>query len=151
MGDGKTAVVRGTSSSQTRGVSHVRDHMQPGWPSHTQTNGKSIFFGMNSSPFVSSSSIRAAQFIKTSIRIAWRAGGRRTSLRQVQSSKVNSGISSTFGVEEVDPLKQSATVTRVLKSFVRASVVLVELKQPGASSLVTSCSVGRRGMEAHTR
>ena len=28
--------------------------MQPGWPSHIWTNGKSIFFGIDSSPFVSS-------------------------------------------------------------------------------------------------
>ena len=35
-------------------MSHVRDHVQPGWPSHIRTNGESIFFGINSSPFASS-------------------------------------------------------------------------------------------------
>ena len=45
---------RGMSSSKTRGVSHVRDHMQPGWPPHIWTNGKSILFSINSSPFVPS-------------------------------------------------------------------------------------------------
>ena len=39
-------------SSKTRGRSHVRDHMQSGWPSHAWTNGKGIFFGIDSSPFV---------------------------------------------------------------------------------------------------
>ena len=102
---------------------------------------KSIFFGMDSSPFVSSwhltsllravqskkallpiyfseggmvSSIWAAQFIKASTRIVWRVGGRRTSLRLVQCAKVNSWNFFNVGVEEVNSLKQSATVTRVL-------------------------------------
>ena len=42
------------------------------------------------------SSTRAAQFIKALTRIVWRVGGRRTSLRLVQCTKVNSGISSTL-------------------------------------------------------
>ena len=41
------------------------------------------------------SSIRAAQFMKALTRIVWRVVGRSTSLRLVQFTKVNSGISST--------------------------------------------------------
>ena len=70
-----------------------------------------------------------------------------------EASAVHKGEFRNFfnvGVEEVNPLKQSATVTRmrsnIVKSFVRASVVIpVELRQPGASSLVPACSVGPRG------
>ena len=40
------------------------------------------------------SSTRAAQFIKAFTRIVWRVAGRKTSLRLVQWTKVNSGISS---------------------------------------------------------
>ena len=104
-------------SSKTRGVPHVRDHVQPGWPSYSRTNGESVFFSMDSSPFVPSweavqskkaqlpmclseggiaSSTRAAQFIKASTRVVRRVVGRRTSLRHVQCTKVNSGISSTL-------------------------------------------------------
>ena len=85
------------------------------------------------------SSTRAAQFTKALTRIVWRVVGRRTSLRLVQCTKVNSGISST--------LAPIAT-----KCFVRASAVIpAELRQPGASSLVLACSVDPRGMEAHSR
>ena len=96
------------------------------------------------------SSIRAAQFIKALTRIVWRVGGRRTSLRLVQCTKVNSGISSTLVLKRSTLLSSRqlshACAPIVVKSFVRASVVIpVELRQPGASSLVTSCSVGPRG------
>ena len=42
------------------------------------------------------SSTRAAQFMKALTRIVWRVVGRRTSLRLVQCTKANSGISSTL-------------------------------------------------------
>ena len=58
------------------------------------------------------SSTGAAQFIKALTRIVWRVAGRRTSLRLVQWTKVNSGISSIV-VSEVNTLKQSTTVTSV--------------------------------------
>ena len=35
-------------SSKTRGVPHVRDHVQPRWPSQSRTNGESIFFCVDS-------------------------------------------------------------------------------------------------------
>ena len=41
-------------SSETRGVPHVRDHVQPRWPSHSRTNGESILFCIDSSPFMPS-------------------------------------------------------------------------------------------------
>ena len=45
---------KGLFSSKTRGIPHVRDHMQPGWPSHSRTNGESILFSVDSSPFMPS-------------------------------------------------------------------------------------------------
>ena len=45
---------KGLFSSKTRGVPHVRDHVQPGWPSHNRTNGESILFSIDSSPLVPS-------------------------------------------------------------------------------------------------
>ena len=33
---------------------HVRDHVQPRWPSHSRTNGQSILFCIDSSPFMPS-------------------------------------------------------------------------------------------------
>ena len=52
MGDGETAiaVVRGMSSSQTRGIPCPGSYAAR--VAHVGTNGKSIFFGMDSSPFV---------------------------------------------------------------------------------------------------
>ena len=41
-------------SSKTRGVPHVRDHVQPRWQSHSRTNGESILFCIDSSPFMPS-------------------------------------------------------------------------------------------------
>ena len=45
---------KGLFSSKTRGVPHVRDHVQPGWPSHSRTNGESILFSIDSSPLMPS-------------------------------------------------------------------------------------------------
>ena len=165
---------RGLSSSETRGVSHVRDHMQPRWPSHVGANGESIFFSVDSSPFVFAwhfgeplkgsaiqerptsnvsyseggiaSSTRAAQFIKALTRIVWRVVGRSTSLRLVQCTKVNSGISATLVLQRSTLLSSRqlshACAPMAVKCFVRASAVIpVELRQPGASSLVLVCSV----------
>ena len=96
------------------------------------------------------SSTRAAQFMKALTRIVWRVGGRRTSLRLVQCTKVNSGISSTLVLQRSTLLSSRqlshACAPIAVKYFVRASVVIpVELRQPGASSLVPACSVDLRG------
>ena len=160
-----------------------RDDMQPGWPSHSRTNGESIFFSINSSPFVPSwhlgkplessaskkallpmylseggmaISTRAAQFIKALTRIVWRVVGRRTSLRLVQCTKVNSGISSTLVLQRSTHLSSRqlshACAPIATKCFARASAVIpVEPRQPGASSLVLARSADPRGMEAHSR
>ena len=45
---------KGLFSSKTRGAPHVRDHVQPGWPSHSRTNGESILFSIDSSPLMPS-------------------------------------------------------------------------------------------------
>ena len=100
-------------------------------------------------------STRAAQFIKALTRIVWRVVGRRTSLRLVQCTKVNSGIPQPWCCK-VYTLKQSATVARMgsnsHKMLVRASAVIpVELRQPDAGSLVLARSADPRGMEAHSR
>ena len=65
---------RGLFSSKTRGISHVRDRMQPGRPSHIRTNGESIFFCVDSSPFV----------------LAWHFG------KPLQSSAVQEGPTSNI-------------------------------------------------------
>ena len=98
------------------------------------------------------SSTRAAQFIKALTRIVWRVVGRRTSLRLVQCTKVNSGISSTLVLQRSTLLSSRqpshACAPIATKCFVRASAVIpVELRQPGASSLVLTL----RGTEAHSR
>ena len=95
-------------------------------------------------------STRAAQFIKALTRIVWRVVGRRTSLRLVQCTKVNSGISSTLVLQRSTHLSSRqlshACAPIALKFFVRASAVIpVELRQPGASSLVLACSADPRG------
>ena len=65
--------------------------------------------------------------------------------------KVNSGVSSTLVLQRYTVLMQSATVTQAsastaAKYFVRASVVIpVELRQPGASSLVRPAVLTLRG------
>ena len=111
--------------------------MQPGWPSHIRTNGKSIFFGINSSPFASSRHLgeplkgSAIQESPTSNKF-WR--GRDGQLNKgctvhkgfnsncmesrrkenfSEASAVYKGEFRNFfnvGVEEVNPLEQSATV-----------------------------------------
>ena len=95
------------------------------------------------------SSARAAQFIKALTRIVWRVVGRRTSLRLVQCTKVNSGISSTLVLQRSTLLSSRqlshACAPLATKCFVRASAVIpVELRQPGASSLVLACSADPR-------
>ena len=95
-------------------------------------------------------STRAAQFIKALTRIAWRVVGRRTSLRLVQCTKVNSGISSTLVLQRSTHLSSRqlshACAPIATKCFVRASAVIpAELRQPGASSLVLACSADPRG------
>ena len=96
------------------------------------------------------SSTRAAQFIKALTRIVWRVVGRRTSLRLVQCTKVNSGISSTLVLQRSRLLSSRqlshACAPIATKCFVSASAVIpVELRQPGASSLVLACSADPRG------
>ena len=59
------------------------------------------------------SSTKAAQFIKALTRIVWRVAGRKTSLRLVQWTKVNSGISSIMVLQRSHVFKQSTTVTSV--------------------------------------
>ena len=99
------------------------------------------------------SCVRSNQF---TTRIAWRVGGRRTSLRLMQCTKVNSGISSTLVLQRSTLLSSRqlshACAPIAVKCFVRASAVIpVELRQPGATSLVLACSVDPRGTEAHSR
>ena len=96
------------------------------------------------------SSTRAAQFMKALTRIVWRVGGSRTSLRPVQCTKVNSGISSTLVLQRSALLSSRqlshACAPMAVKYFGRASVVIpVALRQPGASSLVPACSVDHSG------
>ena len=96
------------------------------------------------------SSTRAAQFIKALTRIVWRVVERRISLRLVQCTKVNSGISSTVVLQRSTLLSSRqlshACAPIATKCFVRASAVIpVELRQPGASSLVLTCSADPRG------
>ena len=43
----------GITSPKTRDVSYIRDHVEPRRPSHLWTDGKSVFFRINTSPFVS--------------------------------------------------------------------------------------------------
>ena len=101
------------------------------------------------------SSTRAAQFMKALTRIVWSVIGRRTSLRLVQCTKANSGISSTWVLQRSLLLSSRqlshACAPRVTKCIGRASAVIpVELKQPGANSLL-ACSSDSRGYEAHLR
>ena len=152
--------------------------MQPGWPSHGRTNGEIILFSIDSSPFMPSwhlgkptkktvqsrkallpmylseggmaSSTRAAQFMKALTRIVWRVVGRRTSLRLVQCTKANSGISSTLVLQRSTLLSSRqlshACAPMATKCFVRASAVIpVELRQPGVNSPVLACSTDPRG------
>ena len=151
--------------------------MQPGWPFHSRTDGESIFFRINPRhlrvPGIltslrravqskkallpknlreggMASSTRAAQFIKALTRIVWRVAGRRTSLRLVQWTKVNSGISSIMVLQRSTLLSSrqlsQACAPIAPKCFGRASVWMpVELRQPGASSLVLSGRVDPRG------
>ena len=92
------------------------------------------------------SSTRAAQLIKALTRIVWRVVGRKTSRRLVQWPKVNSGISSIMVLQRSTLLSSrqlsQACAPVATKCFGRASVQMpVELRQPGASSLVLSCRV----------
>ena len=92
------------------------------------------------------SSTRAAQFIKALTRIVWRVVGRKTSRRLVQWAKVNSGISSIMVLRRSTLLSSrqlsQACAPMATKCFGRTSVWMpVELRQPGASSLVLSCWV----------
>ena len=96
--------------------------------------------------------------IASSIRLhsSWRVVGRSTSLRLVQLTKVNSGISSTVVLQRSTLLSKRqlshACAPIAVKCFGRASAVIpVELRQPGASSLVLACSVDPRGMESYTK
>ena len=81
------------------------------------------------------SSTRAAQFMKALTRIVWRVIGRRTSLRLVQCTKANSGISSTWVLQRSIFLSfqssrqlSHACAPRVTKCIGRASAVIpVEL------------------------
>ena len=154
--------------------------MQPGWPSHIRTNGKSIFFGVDSSPFVSSWHLDEplkGSAIQESPTSNIFQGGRDGKLNKgctvhkgfnpncmesrrkenfSEASAVYKGEFRNFfnvGVEEVNPLKQWATVTRVRSNSSKIlreskcgdSRSAVELRQPGASSLVTFCSIGPPG------
>ena len=116
----------GIALPKTRDVSHIWDHVEPGRPLHLWTDGKGIFFRINTSPSVSTGSLttllrvaqsrkallpiyfneggmassnRAAQFIKALTRMVCSVGGKLTSLRLVQCANVNSWISSTFVLE----------------------------------------------------
>ena len=96
------------------------------------------------------SSTRAAQFMKALTRIVWRVVGRRTSLRLVQCTKANSGISSTLVLQRSTLLSSRqlshACAPMATKCFVRASAVIpVELRQPGVNSPVLACSTDPRG------
>ena len=79
------------------------------------------------------SSTRAAQFMKALTRIAWRVVGRRTSLRLVQCTKANSGISSTLVLQRSTLLSSRqlshACAPIATKCIGRASAVIpVELR-----------------------
>ena len=76
--------------------------MQPGWPSHIRTNGKSIFFGVNSSPFASSRHL--GEPLKGS---AIQESPTSNVFQRGRDGQLNEGV------EEANPLEQSATVTRV--------------------------------------
>ena len=144
--------------------------MWPGWPSHIGTNDESIFFCVDSSPFVlclaswrASSRqcspkrpyflcilAKAGLQAQLGLHSSWRVVGRSTSLRLVQLTKVNSGISSTVVLQRSTLLSKRqlshACAPIAVKCFGRASAVIpVELRQPGASSLVLACSVDPRG------
>ena len=93
------------------------------------------------------SSTRAAQFIKALTRIVWRVVGRRTSLRLVQCTKVNSGISSTLVLQRSTLLSSRqlshACAPIATKCFVRASSR--GAKTARCCSLVLACSADPRG------
>ena len=96
------------------------------------------------------SSTWAAQFMKALTRIAWRVVGRRTSLRLVQCTKANSGISSTLVLQRSTLLSSRqlshACAPIATKCLGRASAMIpVELRQPGVNSLVLACSTDSRG------
>ena len=96
------------------------------------------------------SSTRAAQFMKALTQIVWRVVGRRTSLRLVQCTKANSGISSTLVLQRSTLLSSRqlshACAPIVTKCIGRASAVIpVELRQPGVNSLILACSTDSRG------
>ena len=96
------------------------------------------------------SSTRAAQFMKALTRIVWRVIGRRTSLRLVQCTKANSGISSTWVLQRSIFLSSRqlshACAPRVAKCFERASAVIpVELRQPAVNSLTLARRTVSRG------
>ena len=98
------------------------------------------------------SSTRAAQFMKALTRIAWRVVGRRTSLRLVQCTKANSGISLTLVLQRSTLLSSRqlshACAPIATKCIGRASAVIpVELRQPGVKLAVLTLG----GMEAHLR
>ena len=42
----------GDTSGEARDISRIRDHVQPGGPSHSWANGEGVFFRVDSSPFV---------------------------------------------------------------------------------------------------
>ena len=109
---------------QDQGVP-VRDHVQPRWPSQSRTNWRKHFLlrrllGHLCLPGILTSLLKSAiwegptsdvpqrggngklqelQFMKALTRIVWRVVGRRTSLRLVQCTKANSGISSTWALQ----------------------------------------------------
>ena len=58
-----------------------------------------------------------------------------------------------IGVAKVYTLEQSATVARMRSNSYKmlCESECVELRQPGASSLVLACSADPRGMESHSR
>ena len=102
------------------------------------------------------SSTRAAQFIKALTRIVWRVGGRRTSLKVGTVHKGEFRNFFNVGVEEVNPLKQSAAVTRVRSNSCK---ILRESKCSDSSGAKTAwrahwsrpAVLACRRMEAHTR
>ena len=97
--------------------------MQPGWPSHIGTNGESIFFSIESSPFV----------------LAWHFG---EPLKAVQSKKALLPMYLSEG-----GIASSTRAAQFIKALTRI-VWRVVGRQPGASSLVLACSVDPRGDES---
>ena len=116
-----------------------------GWPSHSRTNGEAFSSawtprnlclpGILASPLKTvqsrkallpmylseggmASSTGAAQFMKALARITWRVVGRRTSLRLVQCTKVNSGISSTLVLQRSTLLLGRPSVARAVFAVV---------------------------------